>query len=225
MYKSVFQLFMEVKKLKEYIKKSKLSRSDFAGKLAISIETLNSWEYRGKNIPATKEKLIDAVFNTYRYDENTLSYKSVLREPEQSYNPSVSGNKGVPYYDVDFIGGFDIVLNDQSITPKFYIDFSPFNDADFWINLTGKSMSPFISHGDIVALKKIESWKDFLLLGEIYALVTDEFRTIKIIGKGKDDDHLTLIPYNKSSEFSEQQIPKRLINGLFRVKGSIKKFF
>ena len=25
---------------------------------------------------------------------------------------------GVPYYNVDFLGGFDLVINDQTITPE-----------------------------------------------------------------------------------------------------------
>lgn len=140
--------------------------------------------------------------------------------------PSLNSEyKGVPYYDVDFIGGFDLVVSDNTINPSFYIDFSPFNDADYWVNITGKSMSPFISHGDIVALKRFDSWNDFILFGEIYAIVTEDFRTIKIVGKGEDKEHLSLIPYNKSPEFSQQDIPKRLIKNMFKVKGSIKKFF
>ena len=144
----------------------------------------------------------------------------------QRKSPAViSKHQGAPYYDVDFIGGFDLVFNEQSIKPSFYIDYPPYNDADAWINVTGKSMSPFISHGDIAAIKRIESWKDFLPFGEIYAVITDEHRTIKIVTQGKDEDHFTLVPYNKSKEFVEQQIPKKLINNVYRVKGTIKKFF
>lgn len=101
----------------------------------------------------------------------------------------------------------------------------PYNDVDCWVNVTGKSMSPFISHGDIVALKKVENWREFLLFGEIYAVVTNEFRTIKIIGKSEIVKHFKLIPYSKSPEFSEQDLPIKLINHIYRVKGSLKKFF
>jgi SOS-response transcriptional repressor LexA len=149
-----------------------------------------------------------------------------LKEDPAPYSgPAISKSQGVPYFDVDFIGGFDLVFNDQSFTPSYYIDFPPFNTADYWVNITGKSMSPFISHGDIVALKKMDNWQQFLLFGEIYAIVTNEFRTIKIIGKGDDKDHYNLIPYSKSPEFSTQPIPKNIINHVFKVQGSIKKFF
>lgn len=80
--------------------------------------------------------------------------------------PDIEQFKGVPYYDVDFIGGFDFVFNNQNINPTFYINFKPFNDADYWVNVTGKSMSPFISHGDLIAIKKINNWREFLPFGE-----------------------------------------------------------
>jgi len=141
--------------------------------------------------------------------------------------PSTNKNgHGVPYFDIDFIGGFDLIYNSQQVKPSFYIDFLPFNDADYWVNVTGKSMGPLIAHGDIIALKEVSDWKRFLLEGEIYAILTDNgFRTVKIIGKGPDKDHYMLIPYNKSDDYSPQPIPKEVITHVFRVKGAIKKFF
>ena len=172
-----------------------------------------------------------AKLSEWRWSEKVWSlYKisiDLLKDEHQigSAVPLISNNKGAPYYDVDFIGGFDSIANNQITSPAFYIDFMPYNDVDCWVNVTGKSMSPFISHGDIVALKRVENWKEFLLFGEIYAVVTDEFRTIKIIGKSELQKHFKLIPYSKSPEFSDQDLPIKLINHVYRVKGSLKKFF
>lgn len=171
--------------------------------------------------------LTNDSFRKKRDKENIPKESSEVQETQPSYPPvpRISAGKGAPYYDVDFVGGFDMVFNEQKMAPSFYIDFPPYNDVDAWINVTGKSMSPFISHGDIAAIKRIKSWNEFLPFGEIYAVITDEHRTIKIVTQGKDEDHFTLIPYNKSPEFVEQQIPKKLINHIYRVKGTIKKFF
>jgi len=174
---------------------------------------------RNRTLNAILEYIENKIVGT---EIDTLQEEKTIYSPN---TPAVSKHQGAPYYDVDFIGGFDLVFNEQRIKPSFYIDFPPYNDADAWINVTGKSMSPFISHGDIAAIKRIESWKDFLPFGEIYAVITDEHRTIKIVTQGKDEDHFTLVPYNKSKEFVEQQIPKKLINNVYRVKGTIKKFF
>ena len=68
-------------------------------------------------------------------------------------------------------------------------------------------------------------WQDYLPFGEIYAIVTNEVRTIKIVTKSEKEGFLKLVPYSKDPVFTEQNIPIRLINYIFAVKGSIKKFF
>lgn len=138
--------------------------------------------------------------------------------------PKISYTKGVPYYNVDFIGGFDLVLNDQTINPEYLIDFKKYNDATCWCNVTGHSMEPEINHGDMIALKKIED-KSFLPLGEVYAIVTtNDMRTIKRLAAGKTDDSYTLIPSNKSAEYSPQQLPSKMIRSIFQVLGTVKRF-
>lgn len=138
--------------------------------------------------------------------------------------PKISDTKGVPYYNVDFIGGFDLVLNDQTINPEYLIDFKKYDDATCWCNVTGHSMEPEINHGDMIALKKIEDLS-FLPLGEVYAIVTtNDMRTIKRLGAGKTDDAYTLVPSNKSPEYSSQQLPVKMIRTIFQVLGAVKRF-
>ncbi len=206
--------------IKEIRENKRLSQTDFAKIMNVSLRTIQNWEANQDKIP------LDKLVNIYKeLDSELPEIKSHIHRLEQSIKPIVTENKGAPYYDVDFVGGFDLVTNNQVINPIFYIDFLPYNDCDCWVNVTGKSMSPFISHGDIVALKKVENWREFLLFGEIYAIVTSEFRTIKIIGKSELIDNFKLIPYSKSHEFSEQDLPIKLIDYVYRVKGCLKKFF
>lgn len=164
--------------------------------------------------------------------ENTASQEKTLEQlgasasisQETDGQPKVNFNIGVPYYNVDFIGGFDLVLNDQTINPEYLIDFKKYNDADCWCNVTGHSMEPEIHHGDMIALKKIED-RSFLPLGEIYAIVTtNDMRTIKRLGAGKTDDTYTLVPSNKSSEYSPQPLPAKMIRTIFQVLGAVKRF-
>lgn len=188
----------------------------------IPADRMYKW-IKGKGSP----KVSDAHILLKYFTNGTYSDKTEKSSGNNLSNPSInSQNKGVPYYDIDFVGGFDLVFNNNQVNPAFYIDFLPFNDADYWVNVSGKSMGPLIAHGDIVALKKVEDWQTFLLEGEIYAVITNNgFRTIKMIGQGVDKDHYTLIPYNKSGDYKPQQIPKYVITHIFRVKGAIKKFF
>ncbi|MBD9352937.1 S24 family peptidase [Phocaeicola plebeius] len=137
--------------------------------------------------------------------------------------PQKSFTNGVPYYNVDFIGGFDIVLNDQTAKPEYLIDFKKYNEATCWCNVTGHSMEPEITHGDIIALKKIED-KSFLPLGEVYAIVTTNgMRTIKRLGPSSDPKCYTLVPTNKSPEYGIQELPKDMIEHIFQVLGCMKR--
>ena len=63
----------------------------------------------------------------------------------QQSNPIINYTTGVPYYNVDFIGGFDLVLNDQTINPEYLIDFKLYNEATCWCNVTGHSMESKIN--------------------------------------------------------------------------------
>lgn len=208
--------FKEV--LREFTVVNNLTQKDIAKRVGVSQQAVN--------------RVLNSEFDPRRqtivkYLEKLNGFKDFYHRHklEEQPTPEISTFKGVPYYDVDFIGGFDLVMNSNTVNPSFFINFQPFNDADYWVNVTGKSMSPFISHGDIIALKRVESWDDFLLFGEIYAIVTPEFRTVKIIAKGERKDTFTLVPYSKDPVFSSQQIPKRLISHVFKVKGAMKKFF
>lgn len=138
--------------------------------------------------------------------------------------PKMSYTEGKPYYNVDFTGGFDIVLNDQTAKPDYLIDFKKYREADCWCNITGHSMEPLISNGDIIAIKELKNWRDFILYGEAYGIVTEDMRTVKIVTKSeKGDGYLHLVPVNKSVEYQPQDIPIKLITHVFKILGCMKK--
>ena len=131
---------------------------------------------------------------------------------------------GSPYYNVDFIGGFDSLMNDQTINPDFYINYPPYNkDGVVWVNLTGRSMEPELSNGDIIALKPMNTPIQYLPTKEIYAIVTEEWRTVKRIELSDRDGFIRLLPSNP--EYKAQEIPISMITRVYAVLGSIRKFF
>lgn len=134
-----------------------------------------------------------------------------------SYDPKV----GQPYYDVDFLGGFSEVYNSQVSLPDHNIIVPGFDRANLWCNVTGHSMEPQISHGDIIALRPCTL--DDIQFGEIYAVVLDTIRTIKILRKGSSKDFLRYVPINPN--FDEQEFAVNRIINIFEVIGSISKFF
>lgn len=134
--------------------------------------------------------------------------------------------KGAPYYNVDFIGGFDLITNDQTINPDYYINYGPYNKPGvIWCNVTGHSMEPEIYHGDTIAIKDTnESNVNYLPFGEVYAIVTDNYRTIKRLSKSDKDGYIRLVPTNKSPEYAPQDIPVDKIKKVYQVLASVKRF-
>lgn len=148
----------------------------------------------------------------------------VVDTPSADNVPTISYSHGKPYYNVDFLGGFDIIINDQTVNPEYLIDFKKYEDADCWCNISGQSMEPLISNGDIIAIKQLHDWREFLLYGEVYGIITKDMRTVKLVTKSpKGDDYLHLVPVNKSEEYQPQDIPKKLITHVFQVLGCMKK--
>lgn len=153
--------------------------------------------------------------------------RSEQKKAKMLETPSINQDySGAPYYNVDFIGGFDLMINDQTINPDYYINYRPFNkEGILWCNLTGHSMEPELLSGDIIALKELNTPIQYLPAGEIYGIVTEEFRTVKRIRLSQREGYVRLIPSNKSEEYGEQEIPISMILKVYAVLGSIRKFF
>lgn len=136
--------------------------------------------------------------------------------------PAKSFTEGVPYYDVDFLLGFDELEHPGSPNPDYLIRMPGYDKATMWCNASGHSMEPEISNGDIIALKRIED-VSFLPYGDVYGIITTNgMRTIKRLGRSSRDGYYRLIPTNK--EYDEQEIPLTQIAVVYRVMGAMKAF-
>lgn len=149
-----------------------------------------------------------------------LTGEGNMLNKEDKELPRISMISGVPYYNVDFTLGFDLLENDQTRTPDCLIDFPMYNQCTCWVNAHGDSMHPTISSGDMVALKKLDDFR-YLISGEIYAIVTKNgLRTIKRVNDR--GDNILLVPDNK--KYTEQTIPKKELMAVFSVKACVKAY-
>ncbi len=94
-----------------------------------------------------------------------------------------------------------------------------------WHQMRGNSMKPMISNGDYIAMQELPDWKTYFPKGEVYALeMSNGTDTVKIIRKGSDDQHLKLVPVN-TKDYDEDEISITAICRVFRVIGTIHKFY
>ena len=211
---------MVLDRIKEYYGLNK--KVELASFLGIAPTTLSSWYSRNMiDFDIIYAKCVDVDLN-WLFDRNISDGN---KSNKKDFNPTVNYDYiGSPYYNVDFIGGFDLLLNDQTVNPDFYINYPPYNkEGVVWVNLTGHSMEPELSNGDIIALKPMNTPIEYLPTGEIYAIITEEYRTVKRVRLSDRSGYVRLIPSNSS--FQEQEIPIEMITKVYAVLGSIRKFF
>lgn len=214
---------LNISKLIEYKKLS--SDAEFARFVGVSPALVSRWRSRNSY---DVDKIVNAfpeVSIPWLLSGEGEMLKADSKEEEYELLPRITEDKGRPYYDVDFLGGYGEFADDPASAPVAYmIDYPPYNkEGVFYMNVRGDSMAPEINSGDLVALRPIEAWYDFLLLGKVYAIVTlSGQRTIKRLRRGSDSEHYTLEPINPAYE--SQEIPKTQIERVFEVLGGIRRY-
>lgn len=229
-------------RIKTIIDNQELSVSAFAEKIGVLQQTLNNYLTKGRD---PSYDVINKILTTFVDLDPTwlitgegemYSHPPFMRGGTQNRDSDIiamaeklyektSNPNGTPYYNVDFVGGFDLVLNDQTSNPEYYINFKPYNKPGvMWCNVTGHSMEPEINHGDMIAIKELQDWQTYMPFGEIYGIITEEHRTIKRVTRSNKEGFLRLIPTNQSVEFAPQDIPVSIILKIFKVLGNVKRF-
>lgn len=168
------------------------------------------------------DKTLRKIANAHNLNFEWLKYGEgemlVANEPI----PEINYADGVPYYDEDFLLGFDEIATPNTENPDFLIRMPGYEKATLWCNASGHSMEPEINNGDIIALQRIEDFS-FLPFGDVYGFITTNgMRTIKRLGRSEKDGYFRLIPTNK--EYDEQEIPVNKIALVYRVMGTMKSF-
>ena len=208
------------------------NKAQFANFLGITPQGLSTWLKRetfdielifSKCEGLSAQWLLSGEGDMFKNNYQTKCDNFSEKVENSSDQPQISHEigQGTPYYDVDFIGGFNEILNSQVTVPNCNIIVPGFEKATVWCNVTGHSMEPKINHGDIIALR--ECTISDIQYGEIYAVVLDTLRTIKILRRGTTPDVLRYVPINP--DFDDQEFAVSRIIRVFEVLGSIARFF
>lgn len=202
--------------LKQKRKNLNLSQTALAEKIGVSMRTIQNWEAEINAVPKT----VDLFFENYTefsHSENT----SVVSEPTVSYSKDhlpVISKTHVPYYDVDFAGGWTVSEIFSQQKPLFIISNPVFERAEFACNLYGRSVSKIIPHSSVIGLRKVDDWQTYFPTNEIYGIVTkNDLRTVKFVKRSKDPDKLLLISSPEDSEVETEEIPIHFITAFFQV--------
>ena len=206
------------------IKSNKVSNYEISQNTGISEAGLGSITNGDTKNP--RELTVNAIYDflTKKYTEpngKKLEESIKVVKPEIIKEKPIL-KKSIPYYNIDFAGGWSSEEIFSQGSPDFYINNPEFQGSDFACNLVGKSVSEIIPDGSVVGFKIIDDWHTFFPPDELYGIITkNEFRTVKLISRNRKNKTLILKPA-PSKEYAErftekEEIPEDYIIKFFQV--------
>ena len=108
-----------------------LTQKNIADILECGQANVSGMEKSMRDLEPEQYRKLCARFDAASVDKFKVS-DFIIDNKKTETEPVISYTNGVPYYNVDFIGGFDIVLNDQTAKPEYLIDFKKYNEATCW---------------------------------------------------------------------------------------------
>lgn len=208
-----------IDRLEKYMIIKKLNDNQVTKDCGLSVGLLNQAK-RGKSDLGSKA--LDKILSKYQ----DLSRVWLLTGEGQMFSlPATSSPRSpVPVYDIDVTCGLSETRTYSDMPLEGYIDIPSISKDAIVVKTHGDSMLPTVHDGDYVAIRRIDTW-DYIMFGNIYVVELPNYRAMKRIRKGSDDNHIILRSDN--DDYDDVEVPKADIRSLWVVENiiSIKKLF
>lgn len=202
-----------------FLKEKKLSQSAFEKSTGLSNGYVNNIS---KGIGAEKLQRIIEVYPELSQVWLLTGEGEMLRTPTADTSVNTS-QKALPLIPFEAIAGYLSTDNEGVMVEdceRYVIPEFEQRGAEFIIRVSGSSMYPKYSNGDLLGCKKI---KDILFFqwGKIYVLDTSQGTLVKRIYEHENDDFVKLVSDNKDV-YPPFVIPKSDIRSLSIVVGVVR---
>jgi transcriptional regulator with XRE-family HTH domain len=194
--------------LKELRQQSNLTQEELAERIGVSARWIIKLESGEKGISRDVLQKIQAVF-----------------KPEQPARPQYL----IPLFDQDLSNTTMEFFENPQEFPHVDIDLPGYRGAKFAISIAGDAMYPSISSGSLVICKEITD-KSLIMYGEIYLIVTADYRIVKRVKKSNKKGYIIAVSDNHNGHsdpdgktYANVDIPIEKIKFLYLVTGSIKR--
>jgi len=185
-------------------------------------------DYDFTRFRAARNSRVGTALRARYFDQVAYEYES--QDDEDMNIPIlktevVSSLVKVPYYDIDFAGGWSSEELFSQTKPSFIISSPDFDRSDFACNLIGNSISNRIRSGSIIGLKRIDDWQTYFPTNELYGVITkNQLRTVKIVKRSKQKGFLELIPdplpEHNNPPYETELIPMDYVVEFYQVVAS-----
>ena len=206
----------------EFIKYKKISVKEFELSCGLSNGYVSSMR---KGFGADKLSNVLSAYPELNRDWLLYNEGQMLNNASPSPPPDGKDTILIPVVNLDSRGGTS--FNEEVQTAAYVTGQMPFSveiahQGDVVIPVYGDSMEPTYRSGSLVLIRKVELWREYLEMGNVYILaLEDDRRLIKTVKAGSDKDHLLLISDNPGHE--QQEIPKRIIKSVWRVIATVRR--
>ena len=201
-----------------------LSLQDISEYTQISVKDLRLYDSREEEIPKKVRRTLEGFFERVgmEYENRDEDEERERSETPILITDKMSKDVLVPYYDVDFAGGWSSEELFAQHKPSFFITIPDFKRAELACNLIGNSISQRIKSGSIIGLRKVEDWQTYFPTNEVYAVVTrNNLRTVKLVRRAKEKGFIELVPaplpeYN-DPPYQTETVPQDYIVEFYQV--------
>lgn len=201
-----------------------LSLQDIHEHTQISVKDLSLYDSGEKEMSKKIRRILEGFFERveFEYENRDEDEERERTEIPILITNEMSKDVLVPYYDVDFAGGWN---SDELFTqhkPSFFITIPDFKRAELACNLIGNSISQRIKSGSIIGLRKVNDWQTYFPTNEVYAVVMqNNLRTVKLVRRAKEKGFIELVPaplpeYN-DPPYQTETVPEDYIVEFYQV--------
>lgn len=197
----------------------------------IGVKTTYLSDMINGRVPVT-DSVVQKIYENYsdlktKYEDSTYlnnnNNSSLINISKEINVLSPISDVSVPYYDVDFAGGWNSEELFTTVRPSNIITSQEFSRSEFACNLVGHSISRRIPNRSVVGLKEIKDWQTYFPTNELYAIVMkNNLRTIKIVKRSKENKNNILLipdplPEHNKIEYDIEEVPMSFVKNFFQV--------
>lgn len=201
-----------------------LSLQDIHEYTKISVKDLRLYDSGEEEMPKKVRRTLEGFFERVEleYENRDEDEERERSDPPILITDEMSKDVLVPYYDVDFAGGWSSEELFSQHKPSFFITIPDFKRAELACNLIGNSISQRIKSGSIIGLRKVNDWQTYFPTNEVYAVVTrNNLRTVKLVRRAKEKGFIELVPaplpeYN-DPPYQTETVPQDYIIEFYQV--------
>jgi len=213
----------------EKLKSNGTSYAEIAGRLGVLPQYLSNIITGPRG---ASEKFVSKFCEVYGINQNDLYNKLKVYHTELAEKQVVSERKhkiesnqnGIPLIPIEAVAGYalkgDAVAMEYDITERYLVPEFSVRGVKYLIRVSGSSMYPKYSNGDILACRPVTDLS-FFQWGKVYVLDTDQGAIVKRLFEGKNDTCIECRSDNKE-HYPAFQIPKTSIRNISIVVGVIR---